>query len=212
MKPLTGQQEKVLTFVHESSQANGFPPTLREIGQAVGLANVNAVRGHLMALEKKGYITKDPDKARSIRVVQAPSALSRFRRKLHEIAKTDKGVIHQMVYALAWMTTDRERVLTGNRKERTAEALQAECVEHGWTLLAANVQADHIRLVLQTWPDHSAALAVRRLKLACYAARQRKTLQVPYAGQWHKGYVATTNLEAFDGLVAQMLSEVEAKK
>ena len=76
-RPLTDQQESVLTFVEEFSRDRGFPPTLREIGDALGLPNVNAVRGHLAALEKKGYITRAPDKARSIQVVHAPSAISR---------------------------------------------------------------------------------------------------------------------------------------
>ncbi len=101
---LTQQQTKVLTFVEGHLAGNGFPPTIREIGRAVGLININAVRGHLTALEKKGYITKEPDKARSIRVLYPPSALSRFRSKLHEIARTDEGVISRMVYGLAWTT------------------------------------------------------------------------------------------------------------
>jgi len=64
MEPLTDQQEKVLATVEDYVARNGFPPTLREIGDALGLANVNAVRGHVSALEKKGYITKEPEKAR----------------------------------------------------------------------------------------------------------------------------------------------------
>ena len=63
-KPLTGQQQTVLTFVTGFVEEHGFPPTLREIGDAIGLVNVNAVRGHLAALEKKGYITKEEYQAR----------------------------------------------------------------------------------------------------------------------------------------------------
>ena len=43
-RPLTDQQDTVLTFITRFVQEHGFPPTLREIGDAIGLANVNAVR------------------------------------------------------------------------------------------------------------------------------------------------------------------------
>ena len=85
MRPLTDQQRKVLSFLEKYLHDHGFPPTLREVGQAVRLANVNAVRGHLSALEKKGYITKDPDKARSIRIIRPPSPLSLIKRKIHQV-------------------------------------------------------------------------------------------------------------------------------
>ena len=51
---LTERQRKVLDFVQGYVDGHGFPPTLREIGDAVGIASLNAVRGHLAALEKKG--------------------------------------------------------------------------------------------------------------------------------------------------------------
>ena len=68
LKPLTNQQEKVLGYVESYLDKNGYPPTLKEIGTAIGLANITAVRGHLLALEKKGYIAKTPEKARSIQI------------------------------------------------------------------------------------------------------------------------------------------------
>ena len=100
MKPLTNRQSSVLEFVAKYSYRRGFPPTLREIGDGTGLSNVSAVRGHIMALEKKGYITKDPDKARSIRIVHSPSALSKLKRQLHEFARTDEGVLHKIIYGV----------------------------------------------------------------------------------------------------------------
>ena len=53
VRPLTAKQQKVLDFVDGHCRSRGFPPTLREIGEGVGLANVSAVRGHVTALEKK---------------------------------------------------------------------------------------------------------------------------------------------------------------
>ena len=66
MKELTEQQKNVLQVVVDCVKSNGFPPTLREIGDALDLPNVTAVRGHLAALEKKGYIRRRLNKHRSI--------------------------------------------------------------------------------------------------------------------------------------------------
>ena len=96
MKLLTNRQRTVLEFVGQYSQTRGFPPTLREIGDGMGLSNISAVRGHISALEKKGYITKEADKARSIRVIYAPSVFSKIKRQLHEFASTDRGVLHNV--------------------------------------------------------------------------------------------------------------------
>jgi repressor LexA len=58
MRPLTPRQQTILDFVGEFSRDRGFAPSLREIGQAVGLTNISAVRGHVVALEKKGRISR----------------------------------------------------------------------------------------------------------------------------------------------------------
>jgi repressor LexA len=67
---LTDKQVAVLGAICQAIRANGYPPTLRQIGDAVGLTNVTAVRNHLMALEKKGAIRRDAGVARGIRVLQ----------------------------------------------------------------------------------------------------------------------------------------------
>ena len=206
-RPLTPQQQKVLTFVEEFSERRGFPPTLREIGDAIGLANVNAVRGHLAALEKKGYITKTPEKARSIRVVHSPSAFSEFKRKLHEVFRTDDGVVHGMVYGLAWTTRRRAPVLIGPRRKRIDEAFEREAVEHGWTILAKRIEPDHVVLVVEVWPNHSAELTVRRFQAAGRAARRRYPKEFSTQELWEKGYVATTDLDLLDELVQRALRE-----
>ena len=206
-RPLTQQQKRVLGFVDEYSTERGFPPTLREIGEAVGIASVNAVRGHVAALEKKGYIAREHDKARSIRVLHAPSAFSRFRRRLHEIARTDEGVVHRVVYGLAWMTSRRRPILTGRAKALIERALEGQCVEHGWRLLQTRVEADHVRVVVEVWPNHSPELTVRRFKSAGASARRRGAERSAGKGLWRRGYVVTTDLSIFDELVQQMLDE-----
>ncbi len=210
-RPLTEQQKKVLGYIEEYSGGHGFPPTLREISRGVGIANINAVRGHLSALEKKGYITKDPDKARSIRVLHAPSALSRFRRKLHDIAHTDEGVACCVVYGLAWATAKRRPILIDRAKELIEEAFERECIEHGWKLLEKDVRPDHVRVVVEVWPNHSPEQVVRRFKRMANFARRRHAKHFPNKELWRRGYVVTTDLNILDELIEQMLDEQETK-
>ena len=203
-EPLTEQQEKVLACVQNHLDRHGFPPTLREIGQAVGIANVNAVRGHVAALEKKEYIAKEADKARSIRVLRRPSALSRFRHMLHEIARTDEGVVSRVVYGLSWATAQGQPILVDRAKELVEEAFEGECLEHGWKLLEKEVRPDQVRLVVEVWPNHSPELAVRRLKWASNAVRRRDPRAFPGRRLWERGYAVTTDLSVFDEVIEQM--------
>jgi DNA-binding MarR family transcriptional regulator len=206
MEPLTDQQEKVLATVEDYVTRNGFPPTLREIGDALGLANVNAVRGHVSALEKKGYITKEPEKARSIRVVHSPSGLSRFKRKLHEVFGTDAGVFHRIIYGIAWTTWRRTPSFTGPRRAWLEEVLRREAVERGWRLLDLRIRPDLVVLVVEAWPNHSAELTVRRFRAAGQKTVARRGGGFPGGKFWAKGYVATTDLALLDELVARLLA------
>jgi hypothetical protein len=207
MKPLTQQQRKVLAFVESHSDRQGYPPTLREIGEAVDLVNLNAVRGHLAALEKKGYISKAPDKARSIRVLHSPSALSRFKRKLHQLARTDEGVIHRVVYALGWTTWRLAPLLNGNRAKWLAAAFEREAVEHGWTLMDKTIRPDRVLLTVQAWPNHSPALVVRRFQSSGNALKRRRSKEFPAGRLWGNGFAVTTDPELLDELLSRLLEE-----
>ncbi|MDN2452362.1 transcriptional repressor LexA [Lactobacillus sp. UCMA15818] len=60
------RQMAVLRFIYERVNEKGYPPTVREICQAVDLSSTSTVHGHLARLEKKGYLQKDPTKPRAI--------------------------------------------------------------------------------------------------------------------------------------------------
>lgn len=60
------KQLEVLRFIHERVEDKGYPPTVREIGEAVNLSSTSTVHGHLSRLEKKGWIQRDPTKPRAI--------------------------------------------------------------------------------------------------------------------------------------------------
>lgn len=65
---LTDKQRAVLGVIRDHSQAHGYPPTVREIGHALGLASSSTVHSHLAALERAGYLVKDPAKPRALRL------------------------------------------------------------------------------------------------------------------------------------------------
>lgn len=58
-----------MSFIKEEVKKKGYPPSVREIGEAVGLASSSTVHGHLARLESKGFIRRDPTKPRAIEVL-----------------------------------------------------------------------------------------------------------------------------------------------
>ena len=66
--PLTKRQSQILEFIDSAIRDNGYPPTVREIGQAVGLNSPSTVHNHLNTLQDKGYLRRDPTKNRAIEV------------------------------------------------------------------------------------------------------------------------------------------------
>jgi SOS-response transcriptional repressor LexA len=67
-RPLTLRQFAILDFIRACIQRRGYPPSIREIGEKFGIASTNGVSDHLWALEKRGYITREPMVARGIRL------------------------------------------------------------------------------------------------------------------------------------------------
>ena len=68
-RELTSRQEEVLAFINTCIEHRGYPPTMREIGQHLGISSTNGVNDHLKALERKGYLTRDDMKSRALRPV-----------------------------------------------------------------------------------------------------------------------------------------------
>jgi repressor LexA len=70
MQGLTKRQEQTLDYIKESIEQRGYPPTLREIGEYMGIRSTNGVNDHLRALERKGYLRREDMKSRALRVVE----------------------------------------------------------------------------------------------------------------------------------------------
>jgi repressor LexA len=73
MQGLTKRQEETLSFIRQSIESRGYPPTLREIGEHMGIRSTNGVNDHLRALERKGYLSREDMKSRALRLVHSDS-------------------------------------------------------------------------------------------------------------------------------------------
>jgi repressor LexA len=69
MQGLTKRQAQTLDYIRQSIDERGYPPTLREIGEYMGIRSTNGVNDHLRALERKGYLRREDMKSRALRVV-----------------------------------------------------------------------------------------------------------------------------------------------
>ena len=79
--PLTTRQRQVLEFIDAEVRQRGYPPSVREIGDAVGLSSPSTVHAHLAALQDKGYLRRDPSKPRAIEVTLEPSTGADIQRR-----------------------------------------------------------------------------------------------------------------------------------
>jgi len=78
---LTDRQKAVLDFISRSIEKRGYPPTLREIGEHMGIRSTNGVNDHLKALEKKGYLEREDLKSRALRPI-SPLGSQHFERSV----------------------------------------------------------------------------------------------------------------------------------
>ena len=83
---LTPRQRKVLEVIRSAVERKGYPPSMREIGEAVGLTSSSSVSHQLAALERKGYLRRDPNRPRAIEVrsPKTPRAISSFEPSTHD--------------------------------------------------------------------------------------------------------------------------------
>ncbi len=96
-EPLTERQEKILSFIKRSILEQGYPPTIREIGEFFGIRSTNGVNDHLKALERKGYLLRGELKSRALSVIDggrsgtAPARFPKLARR--ELAPAGGGEV-----------------------------------------------------------------------------------------------------------------------
>jgi repressor LexA len=78
---LTTRQKGILDMIETSMRERGYPPSVREIGEAVGLTSPSTVHSHLASLEKMGFLRRDPTKPRALEVRYDPSSGAAIERR-----------------------------------------------------------------------------------------------------------------------------------
>lgn len=74
---ISAKQQEILEYIKEQILSHGYPPTVRDICQAVNLRSTSSVHAHLETLEKNGYIRRDPTKPRAIEIIDDEFNMSR---------------------------------------------------------------------------------------------------------------------------------------
>lgn len=90
MSKMSNRQNAILEFIKREVREKGYPPSVREIGEAVGLASSSTVHGHLDRLEKKGLIRRDPTKPRAIEILDGDDLPERFPSSVRHIPLVGK--------------------------------------------------------------------------------------------------------------------------
>ena len=92
MTNLSKRQQEILDYIKQSVRERGYPPSVREIGKAVGLSSSSTVHGHLARLEAKGLIRRDPTKPRAIEILDDNPILEDIRvRKVPVVGRVTAG-------------------------------------------------------------------------------------------------------------------------
>ena len=76
-RSITNKQKKVLEFIKKELQSKGYPPSVREICNGVGIKSTSTVHAYLERLEKEGYIRRDPTKPRAIELLDDTTFFSK---------------------------------------------------------------------------------------------------------------------------------------
>lgn len=99
MSKISNRQQAILSFIKDEVRDKGYPPSVREIGEAVGLASSSTVHGHLERLEKKGLIRRDPTKPRAIEITDGDDHAAHFHLSVARVPLIGKVTAGQPILA-----------------------------------------------------------------------------------------------------------------
>ena len=88
---LNKREKSILKYIAKQIEKNGYPPSVREIGKAVGLSSTATVHGYLAKLEEKGYIRKETQKGRTLKLLRDENGESLARKKKQETKEFYSG-------------------------------------------------------------------------------------------------------------------------
>jgi repressor LexA len=128
---LTDRQREILTFISQSIDERGYPPTLREIGEHFGIRSTNGVNDHLRALEKKGHLQREDLKSRALRPVGPAPTVSA--REAHTVDVVEIPVVGRVAAGLPLLAVENvqdtvhvDRFFIGQTREVFALRVKGE--------------------------------------------------------------------------------------
>ena len=102
MVKMTKMQQKIYDTIAEALQRQGYPPSVREIGEAVGLKSPSTVHFHLKHMEEMGVLTKGAGKGRALTLAQSPQAAAPAPQPLHSCSSISMILRSMMVPPSIW--------------------------------------------------------------------------------------------------------------
>ncbi len=95
----SNRQLDIMSFIKNTIKEKGYPPSVREIGEAVGLQSTSTVHGHLDRLERKGLIRRDPTKSRTIEILDDVDSAANFALSVTQVPMIGKVTAGEPILA-----------------------------------------------------------------------------------------------------------------
>lgn len=208
---LTPRQIDVLRFIEAFIQQYGFPPTLMEIGHNFGIRNPNGIRNHLLALERKGFIQKEADRSRAIRVTRRANALGQAISAIKSKIGGHEGQVYSLEYHLAWCTRKMRQTLSGEVLDEVRKGFELVVEHHNWELTKVELLPDHVVMSVRVGPTDSPERVVKSFKKGTALIWLRHPLEVKGRGLWGRGFMAATDAAERDALLDSYLTKEREK-
>ena len=113
---LTPRQRRVLSVIRDSVEARGYPPSMREIGVAVGLTSSSSVAHQLRVLESKGFLRRDPNRPRAVEVLLPDSQPRRAVAAATDVAYDETDIANARPEAI-YVVPEYRRLVLGSGGE-----------------------------------------------------------------------------------------------
>lgn len=201
MQALTARQQEILTFIQARIAERAVAPTLMEIGERFRIPNPNGIRSHLLALEKKGYIQRTPDRARSIRLLHAPGQRATIITALKQKIWARQHYFAYLPITIACRTRKGYPFFQEKLAVELEQQLRRVCREHDWDIRKLEISADGFSITLLASPDHSPERIVRNLKNSTLAMGVCHPLHFHGKHMWAPGFAASTDPLLVEALV-----------
>jgi len=191
---LTKRQEEILEYIQLEILQKKMAPSLMEIGQKFKINNPNGVRNHILALEKKGYLKRSVDKARSLQIVKpSPARISRVITAAKKKIWRKKYYFYYLPVYINLRTRKGYPFFVGPYSQKLEKKIHSIAVNHGWEILELEILPDQVTIGLTVSSDHSIERIVRNLKHCALALELKHPVHFRGKKTWSSGFAASTD-------------------